>query len=159
MTTLWQVQAFNSCFPRFDIFAVLMQQYTLALKLNPRRSSSAMILSKTHIAQQFRIYHISYAEYDMKLIYSVIAWKSKKRHNFVLDKWISILKKLVMRTRVRTNFYRKNMPHFSRFMAKNDGKRFDWFKNAWLVWRQFWPWIVQNVAYFFDKRSCALEFL
>ena len=68
MTTLWQVQAFNSDFPRFDIFAVLMQQYTLALKLNPRLSSSARILSKTHIAQQltFRIYRISYAPYDIK---------------------------------------------------------------------------------------------
>ena len=29
---------------------------------------------------------------------------------------------LVMRTRVRTNFYRKNMPHLLRFMAKNDVK-------------------------------------
>ena len=60
---------------------------------------------------------------------SVIAWKWKKRHNFALDKWFSILKKLVIRTQVRTNFHRKNMPHFLRFIAKNDVKRFDWFEN------------------------------
>ena len=32
------------------------------------------------------------------VICSVIAWKSKNRHNFALDLWISILKKLVVRT-------------------------------------------------------------
>jgi len=32
-------------------------------------------------------------------------------------------------SRVRTNFYRENMPHLLRFMAKNDVKRFDWFKS------------------------------
>ena len=37
--------------------------------------------------------------------------------------------KMVIRTRVRTNVYRKNLPHFLRFMAKNDVKHFDWFKN------------------------------
>ena len=60
----------------------------------------------------------------------VIDWKSKKRNNFVLDLWISILKQLVRRTRVRTNFYRKNMPQFLRFMVKNDVNGFDWF-NIW----------------------------
>ena len=33
---------------------------------------------------------------------------------------------MVIGTRVRTNFYRKNMPHFSRFMAKNDLMAFLW---------------------------------
>ena len=31
--------------------------------------------------------------------------------------------KMVIRTRVHTNFYRKNMPHFLRFMAKNVVKK------------------------------------
>ena len=37
------------------------------------------------------------------------------------------------------DLYRKNMPHFLRFMTKKDVKRFDWFKNY--------------------KSSCELEFL
>ena len=35
-----------------------------------------------------------------------------------------------IRTRVRTNFYRKNMPSFLGFMTKNDVKGFDWSKNV-----------------------------
>ena len=36
---------------------------------------------------------------------------------------------LVVRTRVHTDFHRKNLPYFLRFMAKNDVKDFDWSKH------------------------------
>ena len=77
----------------------------------------------------------------------------KKRNNFALDYCISVFKQLDIRTRVCTKFYRTNMPYFLVLMAKNDVKVFDWFQNR----RLFWPWNVTNVAYFFDKSSCAIE--
>ena len=59
--------------------------------------------------------------------------------------------KNVIRTRVRTNFFRKNMPSILRFMAKNDAKGFDWFKNL----TSFLAVKRSKVAYFFDQSSCA----
>ena len=41
---------------------------------------------------------------------------------------------------------------YATFDCPRDRKGFDWFKN-------FWPCNVKNVAYFFDKSSCALDVL
>ena len=44
---------------------------------------------------------------------------------------------------------------FLRFMAKNDVKGFDWFKNL----TSFVAIKRRKMEYFFDRSSCALEFL
>ena len=49
----------------------------------------------------------------------------------------------------------KNFPHLLRLMAQNDVKNFNQSKplTSFLAMKR------ENVAYFFDKSSCALEFL
>ena len=97
---------------------------------------------QTSIIEVFAVIYKSHLiSHKLWVINSVIAWKSKKRHNFALDQWISILKKLVIRTRVHTNVYRKNMPHGVLIDSK--------------IWRHFWPWIVKNVAYIFSIKVRA----